>query len=180
MSKRRTPSSREQRQAKLRTSSQKNNSNSISSSCQPANVFSFLERDFAEIIFEIRDGGADGRPSTKNCARKTIIFRNETKLYVTEYVTPDDWIDYYYYDWVTPEGKTILKWHSEPHDADKRYQTVTEPYHIHLPSSEILHNMYRLSNFEHQTLRSIIEFILLFDKIMSSFNGIFPYYQKKS
>ncbi|AEH48883.1 DUF6516 family protein [Parageobacillus thermoglucosidasius] len=178
MSKKRklTPSSGGQRQAKLRTRSQTNLSTSTPR--QPANVFSFLERDFAEIILEIRDGGADGRPSTKSCARKTIVFRNETKLYVTEYVTPDGWIDYYYYDWVTPDGKMILKWHSEPHDEDKRYQTVTEPYHIHLPSSVILHNMYRLANFEHQTLRSIIEFILLFDKIISSFGGNFPYHQK--
>ncbi|MGJ7034279.1 toxin-antitoxin system TumE family protein [Anoxybacillus eryuanensis] len=138
---------------------------------QPASVFSFLERDFADIILEIREGGADGRPSTKNCARKTIIFRNDTKLYVIEYKTSDGWIDYYYYDWVTSDGKTILKWHSEPHNADERYQTTTEPYHIHLPASETLHNMYRLANFEHQTLRSIIEFILLFDKALPSFQN---------
>ncbi|MBB5354208.1 hypothetical protein HNR43_000163 [Anoxybacillus mongoliensis] len=88
-----------------------------------------------------------------------------------EYKTSDGWIDYYYYDWVTSDGKTILKWHSEPHNEDERYQTTTEPYHIHLPASETLHNMYRLANFEHQTLRSIIEFILLFDKALPSFQN---------
>jgi hypothetical protein len=133
-----------------------------------------LQRDFSAIIFDIRDGDSSGRPSTTQWVRKTIIFHNQTKLYVTEHLD-NGMIDFYYYDWVTPNDKVILKWHSEPHDDDKRYQTLTEPFHIHLPQSQILHNMYRLSNFEHQTLRSIIEFILLFSNVTASFNGNFPF-----
>lgn len=143
----------------------------------PATVFSFLERDFANIILEIQDGDLNGRPSTMQWNRKTIIFQNGTKLYATEHLE-NGLIDFYYYDWVTNEGEEILKWHSESHDKDKRYQTATEPFHIHLPKHEILHSMYRLANHEHKSLRSIIELILLFDKITSAFGGTFPNNQK--
>jgi hypothetical protein len=153
----------------------RHNSNRIQ---QRANVFSVLQQDFASIILDIRDGDASGRPSTKEWARKTIVFHNKTKLYVTEHIE-NGYISFYYYDWVTPNEETILKWHSESHDNDKRYQTSTEPFHVHLPDSETLHSMYRLENFEHQTLRSIIEFILYFDKVICAFDGQFPYMSKQ-
>jgi len=52
-----------------------------------------------------------------------------------------------------------MKFHSETHGEDKRYQTSTEPYHIHKDTEDILSNIDRYPNYNLRDLRSVLEFI---------------------
>jgi len=119
------------------------------------------------ILGDIRDTDRTGLPSSIYVQRATIIFTDHSKLYVTEYTDKAGNIDKYYYDWVAERGRLIAQYHSEPHDQDKRYQTVTEPYHIHPPKDSILSNIDRYPNFSHQDLFSIVEGIIIFSVIPS-------------
>ncbi|WP_420836038.1 toxin-antitoxin system TumE family protein [Paenibacillus fonticola] len=68
----------------------------------------------------------------------------------------------YFYNWVSASGEVFAKFHSEPHDEDKRYQTVTEPFHIHPPKETTIHNATRYPNFHHQELPEILEAIFIY------------------
>ncbi|MDI3478242.1 MAG: hypothetical protein PWQ59_1767, partial [Thermoanaerobacterium sp.] len=70
----------------------------------------------------------------------------------------DGKIDYYFYDWYSQNKNLILKIHSESH-KDKKYQTDTEPFHIHIPT---ILDKKRLPNYSLRDLFSVLEFIRLF------------------
>jgi hypothetical protein len=81
-----------------------------------------------------------------------------SRLYVTEQLSGGIF-DISYYNWVDARGDNILSFHSEPHDLDPRYQTATEPHHVHPPMEAKLTNLTRYSNFHHQELHTIMEHI---------------------
>ncbi len=124
----------------------------------PPSNFIFLQRNNRDIVTELRDGDGTGRPSTMSAQRYTFVFSDGSKLHATERIVNGK-IEYYYYDWISPEGKEILKFHSEPHD-DEEYQTETEPYHIHAINA--LGQSLRLPNFQFRDLDSIMNVIRLF------------------
>jgi Family of unknown function (DUF6516) len=114
---------------------------SSSSDSLPPSNFSVLESEFKDIIYNIEDGDGENRPkSSVAVIRKTIKFQDGTQMYVTEHVD-ERVIVLAFYDWHKRNGTRILGFHNEPH-KDKRYQTKTEPFHIHPP--EVLHNLVRL------------------------------------
>ena len=57
-------------------------------------------------------------------------------------------------------NKVIMKFHSEPHN-DKRYQTSTEPFHIHGNENSKLTNEKRFPNYNFKSLWDIMEFLRL-------------------
>ncbi|WP_127579437.1 toxin-antitoxin system TumE family protein [Paenibacillus koleovorans] len=111
---------------------------------------------------EIRDTDRSGASSTMYIQRATITFNDFSKLYVTEYLNKSGTIDKYYYDWEDASSRLKAQYHSESHEQDRRYQTITEPYHIHPPKDSILSNMDRFPNYSHQDLYSIVEGIVIF------------------
>jgi len=114
------------------------------------------------LLGEMRHTDRSGIPSSIYAQRATITFIDGSKLYVTEYTNKSGVIDKYYYDWVDPGGRLRAQYHSEPHERDRRYQTATEPYHIHPPKDSILSNMDRFPNYSHRDLYSIVEGIIIF------------------
>ncbi|MNC28563.1 hypothetical protein D3C75_767750 [compost metagenome] len=119
------------------------------------------------ILGEIRNTDRSGLISSIYAQRATITFTDYSKLYVTEYTNKVGIIEKYYYDWVDRNGQLKAQYHSEPHDRDKRYQTETEPYHIHAPKDSVLSSMDRFPNFSHQDLYLIVEGIIIFSVIPS-------------
>ena len=82
-----------------------------------------------------------------------------TKLRCQEYIK-DGFIDFYHYDYYDAEGNIIMKFHSEPHD-DEKYQTDTEPFHMHVPSDIYdLKASKRIKNKYLQDLYSIMIYIV--------------------
>lgn len=128
----------------------------------PSNI-TLIEKEFRHIITDLRDGDGSGLMSSLSFQRYTIVFVDGGKLRITERISKGS-IDYSYYDWEQSEGR-IIKFHSEPHPNDPKYQTLTEPHHIHPPAEAKLHNQTRYSNFYHQELPAILE--LIFIHIMS-------------
>ncbi|UOF91494.1 DUF6516 family protein [Fodinisporobacter ferrooxydans] len=127
----------------------------------PPSNFTFLLKEFGDIIYNIKDGDGTGQKSSISFQRKTIRFMDDSKLYITERLLARNngfYIDFYYYDWVAKNEKEILKFHSEVH-LNPAYQTATEPYHVHPAKHLILHGKDRLPNSQHQDLYSILEFI---------------------
>ncbi|GFN32976.1 toxin-antitoxin system TumE family protein [Paenibacillus xylaniclasticus] len=100
---------------------------------RPSSNITQLERDYAHIIMDSRDGDGSGLMSSRKFTRHTFVFVDGSRLLVTEELDSDS-IDVSYY-WVDQSGNTILSFHSEPHDKDPRYQTATEPHHIHPPAN---------------------------------------------
>lgn len=102
---------------------------------------------------------------------KTRLVDNSL-LYVTEYLNKQQLIEKYYYDWLSTDKRTILaKFHSEPH-SDEKFQTKTEPFHVHPPERAKLNNLMRYPNYHYTDLFSIIEGIFLFH-ILPSKSDIF-------
>ncbi|XID92295.1 DUF6516 family protein [Paenibacillaceae bacterium WGS1546] len=131
---------------------------------------SLIKRDLGHgILGEIRLTDRTGQESTIYALRATISFLDESKLYITEYTNKHGIIVRYYYDWEDSDGRLKAQYHSEPHDRDKRYQTITEPFHIHPPKESILSNMERFPNFVHRDLYSIVEGIIIFSVIPSRY-----------
>lgn len=124
----------------------------------PSN-FTLLEKEFRNIITDLRDGDGSGLMSSLSFQRYTILFIDGSKLRITERVSKGI-IDYSYYDWEQSDGR-MIKFHSEPHPNDSQYQTLTEPHHIHPPDEAKLHNRTRYSNFYHQELPAILELIFI-------------------
>jgi hypothetical protein len=126
----------------------------------PSNI-TLLEREFHSIIVDIRDGDSTGKLSSMVFQRYTFSLIDGSKLYLTERISNNE-ILYYQYDWMINPTTTILKFHSESHGVDDRYQTATEPHHIHPPDHAKLHNIVRYPNSNHQELHAILEFIFLY------------------
>lgn len=124
----------------------------------PSNI-RLLEQEYRMLITDIRDGDGSGLLSSRSCQRYTFLLSNGSRLRITERIS-GEYIDYSYYDWELADGR-VIKFHSEPHNDDSRYQTVTEPHHIHPPDEDRLHNIVRYPNFHHQELSAIIEMIFI-------------------
>lgn len=90
--------------------------------------------------------------------RKTIRLIHGQHIVVTEKITTSGTVDQFQYVWILAPDRYI-KFHSEPHSSDKRYQTPTEPYHIH--HSLQFSSLDRLANAGHRDLFSILEMIRL-------------------
>ncbi len=118
--------------------------------------FGLFRREFGDIIVDIRDGDGSGQPSTITTTRKTIQLINDQHISVTEKITPSGTVDQFQHDWILAADRYI-KFHSESHPLDKRYQTPTEPYHIH--HSGQFSSLNRLSNTAHRDLFTILEMI---------------------
>lgn len=101
----------------------------MSTGLPPTNFISF-ERIFEQII-DIRDG-ANGLPSDAGAKRKTIIFEDNSRISAQEFIKNGK-IDYYQYDFYDSKHNIMFKIHSESH-PDKKDQTITEPYHLHVKS----------------------------------------------
>ena len=123
----------------------------------PSNI-SQLEKDFSNIIMNSCDGDGSGLFTSISFTRHTFVFTDLSRLLITEHLSRGR-IEIYFYDWVDEHGVDILKFHSEPHKDDRRYQTSTEPYHIHPPADAKLTNMTRYPNVHHQELPAIMEHI---------------------
>jgi hypothetical protein len=95
----------------------------------PASNLLFPKKAYCDIIQNEKDTDQTGKASSPICQRKTFVFSDGSYLSVTEFLKGPK-IDYYNYDWYSESNKLLLKFHSEKHE-DKRYQTPTEPYHIH-------------------------------------------------
>lgn len=125
----------------------------------PKTNYTLLENEFDEIT-EIRDG-ANGLPSQPGAVRKTIIFSDLTKLSCQE-IIKDGFIEYYHYDFYSPTGSIVIKFHSEPHEESKEHQTSTEPFHLHVKRDEQDQKAsIRLPNGRIRELWTIIETILM-------------------
>ncbi|WP_052480339.1 toxin-antitoxin system TumE family protein [Caldibacillus thermoamylovorans] len=122
--------------------------------------FAIIQAEFGDIIIDILDG--DGyQKSTGFIQRKTIRMIDGSYLRIREFLTKNQQIDRYYYDWFAVDGKILLKFHSESHDKDARYQTKTEPFHIHIPDELSLSTLTRIPNYNLRELYGILEFIRL-------------------
>ncbi len=97
----------------------------------PKSNFSFLERDFRDIILEIRDG-SHGFPSEPGSVRKTIVFRSLSKMHCHEVSDGDGYLAIYYYDWYDSKGNIIYKFHMHYHPDEAPEEVKKfDPFHIH-------------------------------------------------
>lgn len=67
-----------------------------------------LTQKFAYAIKSVKDTDKSGEPSSKEIQRATIIFIDDTMLYVTEHLTKGYW-----YNWVSKDGKLLFHHDSE-------------------------------------------------------------------
>ncbi|RHW39078.1 hypothetical protein D1B31_14060 [Neobacillus notoginsengisoli] len=122
-------------------------------------------------VLDIRDGDQSGMASSQSVIRKTILLDDGTKILATEHIK-DEKIAWFYYDYIDSNGLTLVKFHSESHDdgkkESKKYQTRTEPYHIHPSELKSLSNLSRFPNFDHRSLRSVVESLLIYRLINES------------
>jgi hypothetical protein len=122
----------------------------------PSNI-DFLNRNFKDIIQNVKNTDQTGKSSNKIVNRATFNFIDGSYLSITE-ILKDGYIDYFHYDWYNKNKQVICKFHSERHE-DTECQTSTEPYHIHVPDKNGLSNDKRLANEKHRDLISILELI---------------------
>jgi len=121
-----------------------------------------IQKTFRDAIHEVRETDSTGRTSSIFAQRATIVFSDGSLLYITEFLTKQERIEMYHYDWIASDRTTVLgKYHSEPHE-DEKYQTNTEPYHVHSPKHPKLQTEYRYPNHSHTDLFSIVEGIFFF------------------
>ncbi|MGG0277998.1 toxin-antitoxin system TumE family protein [Bacillus rhizoplanae] len=118
----------------------------------PATDYSRLEQEFSDIILQmVQVNGSMVKPIHH------IKFKNGYYMEAEEVIILSNReIGLYYYNLYDSNGQAILKFHSERH-SDRRYQTNTEPFHIHKPPSVELSTMDRMDNNYHQDLYSILE-----------------------
>lgn len=126
-----------------------------------ATKFNVLEQDFSKIIRIIDDAG-----STRFAQRKTIKFHESDYILTCEELLNDDFsIKQYHYNLTGKDynGNTqlVFGFHNQSKTRDKRYQTDSDPYHIHLSKLIEFTTMDRLDNFEHEELPQIIELICI-------------------
>lgn len=98
----------------------------------PKTSFSTVLKEFGNHILEIRNGANGRTDDPPGAVRKTIVFKDMTKLSCQEFIK-DGIIDAYQYDFYDSKGNVVIKFHSEPHD-EKHLQTKTEPFHLHVRS----------------------------------------------
>lgn len=80
-----------------------------------------LTQKFAYAIRSVKDTDKSGEPSSEEIQRATIIFIDDTMLYVTEHLNKGYW-----YDWVSKDGKSLFH-----HDHESTTQNF---YHRDLNS----------------------------------------------
>lgn len=122
----------------------------------PSNLH-LIESEFNDIIRSSREIDKEGRVSNGLVQRRSYIMMDDSKLYITEHLSGNK-IKMYYYDWYNPDGSIRLKIHSETHN-DKKYQTKTEPYHIHPGDKTRRDSRHRYSNVNFHDLFHVLELI---------------------
>jgi hypothetical protein len=152
--------SRSRKNPPKKTKPKKTKRTSVITQYPPSNI-KLLEQVFDHIIMDSSNVDANGLRSLPSVLRHTFVFLDGSRLYITEEIE-GGFIKEYHYDWVGEDGKVLLKFHSEPHPDDPRYQTETEPFHVHPPDDAKLTNRTRYPNHYHQELPSILELIALF------------------
>lgn len=119
----------------------------------PKSNFYFVEQNFADIIEEVRDG-VGGLKSDSKSARKTIVFRDMSKMHCIEELDRMGYIELYWYDWYDSDKQIIMKFHAHYHqDGTPVRITKYDPFHIHN------HADGRLVNEKFRELNDILEFI---------------------
>ena len=140
----------------------------------PATQFHLIELEFGDIINGRYETDSTGKPSNNMTVRKTYKLIGGYKLYITE-VRSKGFIEFYYYDLYDKNGAVVMKFGSESHEGDPRYQTSTEPFHIHGPLECKLNNIKRIANENYRDLFHIMEFIrlmLIFTKQMPNLHNL--------
>jgi hypothetical protein len=128
----------------------------------PATKWNLIEINFGHMLLDSIREGAHGLKSERSrdviIRRKTILFLNGGKLHCTEYIK-DDLILFYYYDLLDSRQTPIIKFHSESH-SDKKDQTDTEPFHMHVRKDiSDLKAGRRIPNYHYRTIHQILSFI---------------------
>ncbi|WP_336775357.1 toxin-antitoxin system TumE family protein [Paenibacillus sp. MMO-58] len=121
----------------------------------PKSNFLFIETNFKDIIEEVREG-VNGLSSQAGLIRKTIVFRDMSKMLCTEVLDPTRaCIELYWYDWYGSNKKEIMKFHAHYHpDGTPVEITKFDPYHMHVDEK-------RLHSGSFKELALILEFIRL-------------------
>jgi len=122
----------------------------------PRSNFYFIESNFQDIIAEIREG-VGGLVSDSRNTRKTIVFRDMSKMYCHEFLDRGkQYIELYWYDWYDNNKQLIMKFHAHYHeDGTPAKITQFDPYHIHVYSDT------RMTNEKFRELILVLEFIRL-------------------
>lgn len=124
----------------------------------PKTNFRFIEDEFEEIV-EIRDGCVGLKNDPPGAIRKTIVFRDLSKLTCQE-IIKEGIINFYNYDYYDNKNNIIMKFHSEPHE-NKAHQTETEPFHMHVAADDSdLKASKRIANKHFKDLYNIMAFIV--------------------
>lgn len=118
--------------------------------------FKFIEKNFSDIISEIREN-ANGIRSDSRSIRKTILFHDFSKLICIEELDMDRcFIELYWYDWYDSNKQLIMKFHAHKHpEGTPSSVTKYDPFHIHSADDERHHNE------KFHELNDILEFIRL-------------------
>jgi hypothetical protein len=117
----------------------------------PRSNFNFIEQNFADIIEEVRNG-ANGLESEPGIIRKTIIFRDFSKMHCIEMLRQNE-IELYWYDWYDDKKELIMKFHAHYHPEGTPAEIkMYDPYHFHAKDD-------RFHNESFRELNSILEFI---------------------
>lgn len=97
----------------------------------PKSNFIFIEKNFSDIIQEIRNG-AQGLASDARTIRKTIVFHDFSKMYCIEFLEETKTeIELYWYDWYAENQQLIMKFHAHYHaDGTPAHISVHDPFHI--------------------------------------------------
>ncbi|QWG42932.1 hypothetical protein EXW31_00330 (plasmid) [Bacillus mycoides] len=118
----------------------------------PATDFNRIETEFADIILQMTQiNRSMVRPEYM------IRFKNGYRFEVSEVILlKNHEIGVYHYNLYDNKDVLLFQFHSERHE-DHRYQTDSEPHHVHKPKSVELSTMDRMSNFYHRDLYTIME-----------------------
>lgn len=119
----------------------------------PKSNFYFIEANFKDIIEEIREG-VNGLSSDARLIRKTIVFRDMSKMLCIESLDPTrGYIELYWYDWYDSNKQQIMKFHAHYHpDGTPVEITKFDPYHLHVDEK-------RMPSGSFRELAIILEFI---------------------
>ncbi|GLV15011.1 hypothetical protein Heshes_26970 [Alicyclobacillus hesperidum] len=118
--------------------------------------FGLLEDIFSgNPIVTIRKGDGTSYSEDSSSRRRTITFTDGSRLRCTERRVLSRF--FYHYQRGSQDGTKKLAWGSEEHTGDRRYQTETEPFHVHPPNP--IHGIDRVANGFHRDLFAIVELI---------------------
>lgn len=93
--------------------------------------WSRIERDYDDIILEIRNS----LNTEPDFVEKIVLLDDYSRLKCREFIKLGI-IEFFQYDYYDVNGNIIIKYHSEPHH-DSKYQTETEPFHMHVKVNEM-------------------------------------------